>query len=274
MHDIKHKSVDPLDRFIMRLNAAASAAEMKAVMESSIKSLGYKYFSYHILQTPVLNATNETRHTFGINNYPEEWVERYASERYVYCDPIVGMSLSRKTPFKWNDAIDRDKLTEEERCVIEDAAKRGIANGLTVPLMSRHGELAIMTVIPDEKFQDSLPEAHLIHIISQFFHSCALPVVMEEHLIGSYRRRRSFLSAREKETVIWVSKGKSSWEIAKILGISEKSVEFYMESVKRKLEAVNRTQAVVKAIMLGLIQTDRFQSGDGRKATMAMPSRA
>lgn len=274
MHDIRHKAIDPLDRFITRLNGASCTADMKAVMEATIKSLGYRYFSYHIIQTPVLNATTETRHTFGINNYPEAWIERYAAERHVYNDPIVAAGLTRKTPFRWKDVAEAGGLTADEQSVVDDAAKHGIANGLTVPLMSRHGELAVMTVIPDDKFQTELPEAHLIHIIAQYFHSCALAVVMEEHLIGSYRRRRSFLSAREKETVIWVSKGKSSWEIAKILGISEKSVEFYMESVKRKLEAVNRTQAVVKAIMLGLIQTDRFQTADARKVAIAMPSRA
>ncbi len=131
---------------------------------------------------------------------------------------------------------------------------RAFAMVLTIPLMSKHGEVAMLTVIPHKGAPEprrSRREDHLLHILAQFFHVHALRIVMEEHLVGNFGRRRSFLSARERETTLWVSRGKSSWEIAQILGISEKSVEFYMESVKKKLEAVNRTQAVVKPSCLG-----------------------
>jgi len=40
---------------------------------------------------------------------------------------------------------------------------------------------------------------------------------------------------------------------AEILGLSEHTVNHYLNQVTRKLEAVNRTQAVVKAIRRGLI---------------------
>jgi predicted transcriptional regulator len=57
--------------------------------------------------------------------------------------------------------------------------------------------------------------------------------------------------------------------VAQILGISEKSVEFYMESVKRKLEAANRTQAVVKALLLGLIDVDHQEASLAEKRSKA-----
>jgi DNA-binding CsgD family transcriptional regulator len=78
-------------------------------------------------------------------------------------------------------------------------------------------------------------------------------MVIEEALTNSSKRRRSLLSPRESEALTWVARGKSTWEIARILDLSEKSVEFYLDSCKHKLQATNRTQAVVKAIVLGLI---------------------
>ncbi|MBY0430605.1 MAG: LuxR C-terminal-related transcriptional regulator, partial [Rhodospirillales bacterium] len=38
-----------------------------------------------------------------------------------------------------------------------------------------------------------------------------------------------------------------------VLGASEKSITFHIENAKRKLGVFNRTHAVVKAIMLGMV---------------------
>lgn len=61
------------------------------------------------------------------------------------------------------------------------------------------------------------------------------------------------LTLREKEVVRWIKKGKSSWEIAAILGISERTVNFHVNNIKQKLNVVSRTQAVAIAIEQGLI---------------------
>ncbi|OLP58814.1 LuxR family transcriptional regulator [Xaviernesmea oryzae] len=62
------------------------------------------------------------------------------------------------------------------------------------------------------------------------------------------------LSDREIECLNWTAAGKTSAEIASIIGLSEHTVNHYLNHVTRKLGAVNRTQAVVKAIRLGYIR--------------------
>ena len=61
------------------------------------------------------------------------------------------------------------------------------------------------------------------------------------------------LSGREIECLSWVSAGKTSIEISGILGLSEYTVNHYLNRATRKLEAVNRVQAVAKAIRAGLL---------------------
>ncbi|SIR07851.1 DNA-binding transcriptional regulator, CsgD family [Rhizobium sp. RU20A] len=61
------------------------------------------------------------------------------------------------------------------------------------------------------------------------------------------------LSDREIQCLTWTAAGKTSSEIAGILGLSEHTVNHYLNHVTKKLDAVNRTQAVVKALKLGLI---------------------
>lgn len=55
------------------------------------------------------------------------------------------------------------------------------------------------------------------------------------------------LTGREHEVLHWTSKGKGSWEIGLIVGISERTVKFHLQNIYRKLNVVNRAQAVAKA---------------------------
>ena len=61
------------------------------------------------------------------------------------------------------------------------------------------------------------------------------------------------LSARERQVLRWVSAGKSSWEIGKIMRITERTVNYHIRNILRKLDAVNRPQAVAMALKLGLL---------------------
>lgn len=56
------------------------------------------------------------------------------------------------------------------------------------------------------------------------------------------------LSEKEKEVLSWIVQGKSNWEIAQILGVSERTAKFHVENIIKKLNVVNRTQAVAIAV--------------------------
>ena len=55
------------------------------------------------------------------------------------------------------------------------------------------------------------------------------------------------LAKREIETLTWAARGKTSAEIAQILGLSKRTVDFHIENARSKLGVVTRTQAVAKA---------------------------
>ncbi|QLL64417.1 helix-turn-helix domain-containing protein [Sinorhizobium mexicanum] len=62
------------------------------------------------------------------------------------------------------------------------------------------------------------------------------------------------LSLRERECLLWVARGKSSWDIGVILGISENTVNFHMKNVMRKLNVSSRTVAAMKAVESRIIE--------------------
>lgn len=74
-----------------------------------------------------------------------------------------------------------------------------------------------------------------------------------ERLQKSKESSHAALSARELEVVSWTSQGKTSVEIGQILSLSDHTVNAYLTNAIRKLDCVNRTQLVAKALRLKLI---------------------
>lgn len=63
------------------------------------------------------------------------------------------------------------------------------------------------------------------------------------------------LTPREREVMSFVSRGKSSAEIARLAGISERTVNYHIERVMRKVSSSTRTQAAVYCASAGLLES-------------------
>ena len=63
------------------------------------------------------------------------------------------------------------------------------------------------------------------------------------------------LTDREIEALTWVAKGKSSTDIAVLMNVSERTVNFHINNVIRKLGVATRVQAAIRCALLGLIDT-------------------
>ena len=62
------------------------------------------------------------------------------------------------------------------------------------------------------------------------------------------------LNDREVEVLTWAARGKTSAEIAKILDVAKRTVDFHIENARGKLGAATRTEAVLKAATGRLIE--------------------
>ena len=62
------------------------------------------------------------------------------------------------------------------------------------------------------------------------------------------------LTEREVAVLTWSARGKTSDEIASILDLSKRTVDFHMDNARNKLGVATRTQAVVKAVTGRLIE--------------------
>lgn len=78
-------------------------------------------------------------------------------------------------------------------------------------------------------------------------------VVVREIDMASAPLSQPALSPREREVLEWTACGKTSDEISSILDLSVSAVNFHVKSLLSKLECCNKTAAVARAALLGML---------------------
>jgi DNA-binding NarL/FixJ family response regulator len=85
-----------------------------------------------------------------------------------------------------------------------------------------------------------------------------LNMIINARLAGVARNemwpKLAMLNDREIEALTWVARGKTSAEIAGMIGLSKRTVDFHLDNARIKLGATTRTQAAIKAAIGRLIE--------------------
>src|SRR6202521_6163158 len=85
-----------------------------------------------------------------------------------------------------------------------------------------------------------------------------LEVIINARLAGVARNemwpKLAMLNDREIEALTWVARGKTSAQIAELVGLSKRTVDFHHDNARIKLDVSTRTQAAVKAAIGKLIE--------------------
>ncbi len=243
--DAKAKHGKDYQEHIDALREVQSVAALRDAFATSLKNLGVSWFTYGGLRLPRTGRTDPVI----ITTYPDEWSRHYNENRYYETDAVVRSGFQNFLPFRW----DTLPLRPKQKRIMSEASEFKIASGLSVPIHGPSGEFALLSVaseMPAADFERVLNESrHHIHVMSLYYHAMINDMFAPDQTVEAIE-----LSPREAEVLSWTSEGKTAWEIGEILGISERTVVFHIENAKQKLGVFNKNQAVVKAIMLGLLK--------------------
>jgi DNA-binding NarL/FixJ family response regulator len=85
-----------------------------------------------------------------------------------------------------------------------------------------------------------------------------LGMIINARLAGVARNemwpKLAMLNDREIEVLTWVARGKTSAEIADLIDLSKRTVDFHLDNARVKLGAATRTEAAIKAAIGKLIE--------------------
>ncbi len=208
------------------------------------KSIGFDYCAYGLrLPWPLTNPK-----IFMVNNYPLAWQRLYTSAGYLQIDPVVLHGCKSQKPLIWTDSV-----FSESRQLWEDAQAHGITVGWSQSSLQVNGVGGMLSLSrPNDPLNTTELEAQerqMCWLVSIAHLSMSRVLIEKEK-----QTQAVVLTSREIEILKWSGDGKSSQDIADILNLTKHTVDFHIKNSINKLFASNKTSAVVKAIMLGILK--------------------
>ena len=211
------------------------------------RNLGFAHYLYGAR----IALPNGEALQFILSGYPEAWMKHYHATSYAEIDPIVAHAYRSSTPLVWNENLFDDA---PRQAFWEEARHYGLTNGISVPVPCLFNEVALFSLANPESGLDAVThEVHYIgmaFILASYLHEAVRRLAVAPELAISAPVR---LTPREDECLHWWAAGNKVIEIAHRLNLSERTVLFHLDSVKRKLGVRSKHQALARAALLKLI---------------------
>ena len=233
--------------FIESSNCADTPKELAASFRVAISDCGYDRFAYGALTHYSQYKFKHPYQAPGILvEYPSDWVAHYFHYGYAHVDPIISRTPMMRWPYLWSELND---LTEGQQKFMAEANEAGLTHGICVPLHGPFGDTFAMSLASDYRGVAPRVVIDKLHVITAQFHTAFMRMIVEDPVAKPVVK----LTPRETECLTWSSRGKSSWDIGMILGISENTVNFHIKNAMKKLDCSTRILAIVKVIRMGII---------------------
>jgi DNA-binding CsgD family transcriptional regulator len=179
-------------------------------------------------------------------DYPPGWIEHYMHAKLANSDPILHTPMG-KAPIYWSEIFAFAKSPLEKRFIAE-ATAIGLGQGISFSAVSPRQNMGTLVSVTGESITHNIRLVEMLNCLIPHLHHAILRVANLAPLSSSAMQ----LSNREHDIFHWMSRGKTNWEIATILEISERTVKFHVANIIRKLNANNRTHAIVLGLQHGI----------------------
>ena len=226
-----------------RLLACTSRAALHSEMEEFADALSFNYFCLVAVETTPKGYAN---HDLAIN-IPRAYSDAFHDMNLSRTDPVMAHLKKSWSPLFWDEAY-YDCQGRRERW--ESIESYGLRSGAALALHMPGGRHVLVgfdqrrdTISSPVKRQETLAALTL------FSTYIAEPVVA---LLCATNEPTPKLSVRELECLKWRGEGKSAWETASILNLSESRVAKVCAAATKKLGCVTTSQAALKALRVGL----------------------
>jgi LuxR family transcriptional regulator, quorum-sensing system regulator BjaR1 len=232
------------------LQQAASPAELTSTLASWIKRHGFLGFSFSAIRrvkTLYLQARM-------LSSWPPAIHEVFDQDALFNVDPVIIRSRREAGPFVWTlGAYDAANPQQQKLLALRRSA--GVTGGICIPIAEAFRGRSVL-YLSGAGFDQSATAILALQLVAQQL--CARFNELYEQRAddanaGVFFHSSGELSPRERKVFGWIAFGKSSREIATIMAISEHTVNDYISSAVSKLNASNRTDAMMRALLTNQI---------------------
>lgn len=226
------------------LGAATDVDALCALLPSLCGALGHRHFSYR----GHFPLPGGKRATPRLGNLPLAWQARYDAQHYANIDPILSRASQQLTPVEWTPSL---YTSPNARQLLREQRAAGMRYGVTYPVFAPSGASGMLSLTSPRPLprHARAPGAHAGALLAMHVQEAVWRIVQRE----AVPHGAPVLTPRERECLRWVARGKTSWEIGRILTLSEHGVVFHLRSVMRKFDVSSRHRAAKLASDYGLL---------------------
>jgi DNA-binding CsgD family transcriptional regulator len=196
-------------------------------------------------------------HTLGeaefitVDNTPRAYKESFQNPMNGRRDPVMQHCKRRSVPIIWDQATYVSNGMGDKW---EEQSHFGISNGIALALHMPEGRHFFLGVERDRPVPADPSELTRVVADLQLFAVYAQDAALRILAPRAMDPSLPSLSPRELESLRWTMEGKTAWEVGSMLGISERTAALHVNNASHKLGCVNKHQAVLKALRLGLLR--------------------
>lgn len=241
--------IDTYSDVMASVDQISTQEQLDVFIKKIIEAYELKHAIYYFPGMPGNNAIAPV----SVISYDESWIKHYFEHDYLNVDPVVSEGFANLLPIDWSGL---DRRPPRVKQMFGEASEFGVGQqGLTFPIRGANGESALFSVTSDFNSRDwsEAKQTYVrdFQIIAHTIHSKGLRIGG-----GAPPDYTNKLTPRQRECLTWCAVGKTSEDIATILGISEGVVRIHLQSAQHKLNCLNRTHTVAKAVAHKLILPD------------------
>ena len=212
------------------------------------RQMGFEHFLYGVQ----VNTSLTRPYRFILSCYPENWRKHYDEEGYANIDPTVVHCAKTSIPIIWKNELFKGRREARVRSEAKDC---GLVSGASFSIHGNRGEAAMLSLSTSRESREAQDDIVAMmgkaQLLTCYLHEAVQRIVLSK---GPIPLKKVNLTEREKECLLWAAEGKTGWEIANIIKISERTVTFHLQNAVQKLGVVNRQQAISRALSLGIIE--------------------
>lgn len=238
------------EQFARLVDEVETSGDLSLAMLEISHSLGFQFFALtHHVQVVETGQT-----AIRLHNYPERWADYYDRHGLGVSDPVHRASHVTSVGFAWSRIPEMIPLTIEDERVLALGCEWGIGDGFTVPAH-----------VPGEARGSCSFANNADRPVATAF----LPMAQ---LAGAFafegaRRLRSNrgrlprpppprLTDRQRDCLLWAARGKTDWEIGRIIGVTEETVARHIKLGCARYGVSKRTLLAIRALFDGTLTFD------------------
>jgi len=238
-----------------RIAAASSIDQAWELATAHFSGLGFQRVNYGFTRFRHLKTIGDPDDALFLTTCDADYVKRYFQGGFYAKTPVFRWAERSSGICTWTwvkEAFEAGTLTAEEAEAVRQNAAMGVTAGISVsfPEASSRSKGAlgmiadpgISHVAVDEILATRCEE---ILAVANMMHLAIL------HLPQLSRHRA--LSPRQREALEWVADGKTTQDVALLMGVSAAMVEKHLRLARDALAVETTAQAVAKGALLNMI---------------------